>query len=105
MKKFFISFLILLCLSFNMITLMPLAIGNIFTEGFYKSSDLNLPAKDYYNIQNVSSTDNVYVLVFDRTHALYESIRIAPNSQKYVLTLPPDFRLAIVGKGDVYISY
>lgn len=84
---------------------MPLAVGNIFTEGFYKSSDLNLPPKDSYNIQNVSNTDNIYVLVFDKTHALYESIRMAPNSPKYVLTLPPDFRMAIVGKGDAYISY
>ncbi|MDR3594592.1 hypothetical protein [Clostridium sp.] len=103
MKKFFISFLVLLFLSFNMITLMPLAIGNVFKEGFYKPSDLNLTSKDYYNIQNVSSTDNVYVLVFDQTHSLYQSIRMEPNSPKYVLTLPPNFRIAIVGKGDVFL--
>ena len=87
-----------------MITLMPLAIGNIFKEGFYKQSDLNLTSKDYYNIQNVSSTDNVYVLVFDQTHSLYQSIRMEPNSPKYVLTLPSDFRIAIVGKGEVFLS-
>lgn len=87
-----------------MISLMPLAIGNIFKEGFYKPSDLNLTEKDYYNIQNISSTDNVYVLVFDQSHSLYQSIRMDPNSPKYVLTLPTDSRIAIVGKGDVFIS-
>lgn len=104
MKKFIISFLVLLFLSFNMITLMPLAIGNIFKEGFYKASDLNLTDKNSYTIQNISSSDNVYVLVFDQTHSLYQSIRMDPGSPKYVLTLPPDSRIAIVGKGDVFIS-
>lgn len=103
MRKFFVSFLVLLFLLFNM-TLTPLAIGNIFKEGFYKPSDLNLTEKDYYNIQNISSTDNVYMLVFDKTHSLYQSIRMEPNSPKYVLTLPTDSRIAIVGKGDVFIS-
>lgn len=103
MRKFFVSFLVLLFLLFN-ITLIPLAIGNIFKEGFYKPSDLNLTEKDYYNIQNISSTDNVYVLVFDQSHSLYQSIRMDPNSPKYVLTLPTDSRIAIVGKGDVFIS-
>lgn len=104
MKKFFISLLVLLLLSFNMITLMPLAIGNVFKEGFYKPSDFNLSSKVIYNVQNISSTDNVYVLVFDKTHSLYQSIRMEPNSPKYVLSFYPDFRMAIVGKGEVYLS-
>ena len=104
MKKFFISLLVLLFLSFNMITLIPLAIGNVFKEGFYKPSDFNLSSKGTYTVQNVSSTDNVYVLVFDKTHSLYQSIRMEPNSPKYVLSFDPDFRIAIVGKGEVFFS-
>jgi len=103
-KKLFISLLVLLFLSFNIITLIPLAIGNIFKEGFYKPSDFTLSSKPIYNIQNVSSTDNVYVLVFDKTHSLYQSIRMEPNSPKYVLSFDPDFRIAIVGKGEVFFS-
>jgi len=87
-----------------MITLMPLAIGNVFKEGFYKASDFNLSSKAIYNVQNISSTDNVYVLVFDKTHSLYQSIRMEPNSPKYVLSFEPDFRIAIVGKGEVFFS-
>lgn len=103
MKNFFISLLILLFLSFN-ITLIPLAIGNIFKEGLYTPSDLNLSSKPIYNIQNISSTDNVYVLVFDKTHSLYQSIRMEPNSPKYVLSFGPDFRIAVIGKGEVFFS-
>lgn len=87
-----------------MITLVPLAIGNIFKEGLYKPSDFDLQSKPTYNIQNVSSTDTVYVLVFDKTHSLYQSIRMEPNSPKYVLSFDPDFRIAIVGKGEVFFS-
>lgn len=104
MNKFFISLLVLLFLSFNMTTIIPLAIGNIFKEGLYKPSDFNLSSKPIYNVQNVSSTDNVYVLVFDKTHSLYQSIRMEPNSPKYLLSFDPDFRIAIVGKGEVFLS-
>lgn len=105
MKKFIVSLLILLFLSFNMVTVMPLAIGNIFKEGFYKPSDFNLSSKSNYTVRNVSSTDNVYVLVFDKNHALYQSIRMEPNSPKYdLLSIDPDFRIAIVGKGEVFLA-
>jgi len=105
MKKFTISFLILLCLSFNMITLIPFAIGNIFKEGFYKASDFNLSSTSNYNIQNVSATDGVYVMVFDKNKSLYQSVRMEPNSPKYqLLSIDPDFRIVIVGKGEVFIS-
>ena len=87
-----------------MVTLIPLAIGNVFKEGFYKPSDFSLSSKPIYNIQNISSTDNVYVLVFDKTHSLYQSIRMEPNSPKYVLYIDPNFRIAIVGKGEVFLS-
>lgn len=104
MKRFSISLLVLLFLSFNMITSIPLAIGNVFKEGFYKPSDFDLSSKPVYNVQNISNTDNVYVLVFDKTHSLYQSIRMEPNSPKYLLSFDPDFRIAIVGKGEVFFS-
>jgi hypothetical protein len=105
MKKFIISFLFFLYLSFNIITLMAFAIGNIFKEGFYKASDFNPSPNKNYTIQNVSQTDGVYVLVFDRNKSLYQSVRLEPNSPKYeLLSIEPDFRAVIVGKGEVYIA-
>ena len=104
MKKFLILLLVLLFISFNVTTLMPLAIGNVFKEGFYKPSDLSISSKGNYNIQNVSTTDNVYVLVFDENYSLYQSLRMDPNSSKYVITIDPNFRIAIIGKGDVFVS-
>lgn len=105
MKKFIVSLLILSFLSINIITSVSLAIiGNVFKEGFYKPSDLNMTAKNY-TVQNVSTTDNVYVLVFDKNHALYQSIRMEPSSPKYsLLDIEPDFRIAIVGNGEVFLS-
>lgn len=104
-KKFLISFLFLLILSFNILTLTSLAQqNNIFKEGFYKQSDLALSPKESYTIQNLSKTDTVYVLIFDKNHSLYQSIRMEPTSQKYAVVLPADFRMGIVGNGEVFFS-
>mgnify|MGYP001214745497 CR=1 FL=1 len=105
MRKFTISLLILLCLSFNIITLMPLAAGNVFKEGFYKASEFNISPTSNYTIQNISSTDSAYVLVFDNNKSLYQSVRLEPNSPKYgLLSIEPDFRIVIVGKGEIFIA-
>lgn len=51
-------------------TVMPLAICNIFKEGFYKASHFNISPTSNYNIQDVSNTDGVCALVFDKNKSL-----------------------------------
>lgn len=102
MKKCTCVFLISFFLLFNSI---PALAVNVFKEGVYKASDFNLSTENLYSVQNVSQKDNVYVLLFDENQLQVQSIRLGPQSGKYnLLPLKPDYRIVIVGKGEVYIK-
>jgi hypothetical protein len=103
MKKFILLFLISIFLLFNL-TLSTSA-ANIFKEGVYKAADFNFSSEDTYSVKNVSPKDSVYILLFDENQLQLQSIRLAPQSRKYnLLPLKPDYRIAIVGNGDVFID-
>lgn len=103
MKKFITISLVSLFLSFIIFTQSVYAV-NIFEEGVYKVSDLNF-SNERYTVQNVSETDSIYSQVFDENQIILQSIRLSPKSDKFNLTfLLPDYRIVIVGKGNVYIS-
>lgn len=109
MKKFTVSLLFFLCLSFNMIgvtrSVAAPTTANTFSEGVYKLSDFNISTDNLYSVQNVSSTDSVYLLLFDEDRLSIQSIRLEPSSAKYnLLPLKPNYRLVIVGNGNVYID-
>lgn len=103
MKKFTLIFLISIFLLFNM-TFSTFA-ANIFKEGVYKAADFNFSPENLYSVQNVSSKDSVYLLLFDENQLQVQSIRLGPQSGKYnLLPLNPDYRIVIVGNGDVFIE-
>ena len=103
MKKFLLIFLITIFLSFNL-THLAFAV-NIFKEGIYKAADFNFSAENTYSVQNVSPKDSVYILLFDENQLQLQSIRLDPQSDKYnLLPLKPDYRIVIVGKGEVFID-
>ncbi|WP_238919037.1 hypothetical protein [Clostridium sp. YIM B02555] len=103
MKKFLLIFLITIFLSFN-VTHLAFAV-NIFKEGIYKAADFNFSTENTYSVQNVSPKDSVYILLFDENQLQLQSIRLGPQSGKYnLLPLKPDYRIAIVGNGDVFID-
>lgn len=105
MKKFTVIFLILVCLFFNMIMIIPSFAANTFKEGIYKASDFNVSPQNLYIVRNISSTDSVYVIIFDGNQLQMQSIRLIPNSAKYNLVpLTPNYRVVVVGKGEVYID-
>jgi hypothetical protein len=105
MKKYTILFLICLCLLFNMISVAPVFAATNFKEGVYKAADFKFSADNLYYIQNDSSSDNVFVLLFDENQLQIQSIRLGPKSLKYnLLPLKPDYRIVIVGNGNVFIS-
>jgi len=95
MKKFTILFVVLLCLLFNTVFIAPLAqIGGI-KEGLYKT----------YKMQNLSSDDSVFVLIFNENNVVQQSLRLEAQSSKYDLfPLKPDYKILIVDNGDVSIS-
>ena len=105
MKKFTVLFLIFLCLFFNMISVTPVAADTNFKEGVYKAADFQFSSDNLYYVENVSPSDNVYVLLFDENQLQIQSIRLGPKSLKYnLLPLKPDYRIVIVGNGNVFIS-
>ena len=105
MKKFTILFLILLCLSFNMMIIAPLAQTSGIKEGLYTASDFKLAPNTTYIIQNLSSDDSVFVLVFNENNVVQQSLRLETQSPKFNLfPLKPEYKILIVGNGDVSIS-
>ena len=105
MKKLAPLFLILICLSFNMINITSTFVANVFKEGVYKAADFNFSENNSYKIQNISSEHSVYVLLYDENQLGIQSIRLEPNSEKYNLRpLKPNYRIIIVGNGEVFIS-
>ncbi|WP_297426090.1 hypothetical protein [Clostridium sp.] len=105
MRRFTILFLISVYLLFNTIMIIPTFAANTFNEGIFKASDFNLSSKNLYSVQNISSTDSIYVIIFDGNQLQMQSIRLIPKSAKYNLVpLASDYRVVVVGKGQVYID-
>lgn len=105
MKKFTILFLVLLCLLFNIMFISTSAQITGIKEGLYKASDLKLMSDKTYQMQNLSSDDSVFVLIFNENNVVQQSLRLETKSPKYDLfTLKPNYKILIVGNGDVSIS-
>ena len=105
MKKFTTLLLILICLSFNMIRAIPAFAANVFKEGVYKAADFNFSPSSLYSVQNISSSNSVFILIFDENQLGIQSIRLEPKSARYnLLPLKPNYRLIIVGNGEVFIA-
>ncbi|WP_160686926.1 hypothetical protein [Clostridium sp. C2-6-12] len=105
MKKNTIVILVLLCLIFNFISLIPAFSATSFKEGVYQLSNLNVTQKNRYTIQNISPDNSVYMALFDEDQRQIQSIHLSPKSENYsLIPLEPGYRIVIVGKGEVIIS-
>lgn len=65
MKKNIATTLILVCLFFNSLALIPTFAVTTFKEGVYQLSNLNVTPKNRYTIQNISPNNSVYIALFD----------------------------------------
>ena len=105
MKKYAILFLVFLCLLFNMINVLPVSAATNFKEGIYKLEDFNFSPNNLYSVQNATNTDTSLVLLFDENQLIMQTVVLKPNSPKIaLLPLEPNYRLIIVGKGEVIVS-
>ena len=107
MKKFTILFLIFLCLSFDFFGVTTFAVSstNVLKEGVYTLSDLNISPDNLYDIVNVSSEEDAYILIFDENYVIMQSLRLSPSIKSFNLVpLKPNNKLVILGKTEVYIS-
>lgn len=105
MKKNALVILVLLCLLFNYISLIPTFAVTSFKEGVYQLSNLNITPKNRYTIQNISPDNSVYIALFDEDQRQIQSIHLSPKSENYsLIPLEPTYRIVIVGKGEVIIA-
>jgi hypothetical protein len=102
MKRSIILFL--LCLTFIVIGLKPaFAVTNTFTEGIYKVSDFIPSKNNIYEFSNVSTTDNIYMIIMDENQTIRHSILLLPNSGKHItVPIQPTYRVILLGKGVMY---
>jgi hypothetical protein len=104
MMKRLATSLILIILLINIFVLIPVFAVTNFKEGIYQLSSLNVTPDNIYSIKNISSSDGVYILILDENQRTLQSLRLAPNSQKYnLIPLKPSYRILIVGNGEVVI--
>lgn len=104
MRKFISLLLISLSLSFCIFAQPSYAV-NIFDEGVYKAADFNFSIENKYIVQNISEKNSAYIQVFDENQNVLQAIHLSAKSDKYnLLPLKPDYRIVIVGKGNIFIS-
>lgn len=105
MKKNISITLIIICLFFNSLSLIPTFAVDTFKEGLYQLSNLNAAKKNRYTIQNISPDNSVYIALFDENQRQIQSIYLPPKSANYtLLALEPSYRIVIIGKGEVIIA-
>lgn len=105
MKKFGSFLLILICFSSIILISTPVFAATMFKEGIYTISDLSLLPENTYVLENTSSNNSVYVFILDNNGVIKQSIQLNPTSSKYnLLPMKPDYKIVIIGKGEVSIS-
>ncbi|MBL4933278.1 hypothetical protein [Clostridium paridis] len=106
MKKI-VTFLVFICLSFNIFGIAPHAqpITNTFKEGIYSATTLNLEPNKIYSVQNTSKEHTMHITVYDDHQVILEYLRLEPNTGKQnLLPIKPTYNFVVFGKGDIFIS-
>jgi len=106
MKKFIATLLVILCSSSNLV-FGKSAQDNTFKQGVYGTGDLKnfIVNATEYKVQNVSTDKESFIIILDKNFRTVQTLYLSPNSEKYnIVTLKCDYRIAIIGDGDIYIS-
>ncbi|BCZ48174.1 hypothetical protein psyc5s11_42410 [Clostridium gelidum] len=104
-KLYIILFLVFICSSFNIeVNAITQPTSNIYKEGIYQASDLYLSQDHLYSAQNVS-TDDLILQIYDENKEIQQYMKLPPSSRKLTLIpVKPNYRLVILGKGELFIS-
>lgn len=107
MKKFALVFLFFLCISFNFFRVITFAQNptNVLKEGVYTLANLRVSPENLYDITNVSSTEDAYIIIFDENYVVMQSLRLSPIIRSFNLVpLQPQYKLVVLGNTEVYIE-
>lgn len=106
-EKICCVFLIFLCLSFDFFGVITFAqpSNNVLKEGVYTISDLQISPDNLYDITNISSTEDAYILIFDEKYVIMQSLRLSPSIKSFNLVpLQSGNKLVVLGKTEIYIN-
>lgn len=106
MKKFTILFLIFLCLFSNIIGLKPVfSVSTTFKQGIYNLSDFEIASGNIYTVSNISKTNSVRVMIFNKNYIPIQDVKLEPNSLN-VDTIPmtSEYIFVVTGGGEVTIT-
>lgn len=104
MKKGMSIFLLCTFLSFAIFIIPVNAQPKTFKQGFYKTEDLNL-SKGSHTIQNNSSADYAFIVIFDSNQITRQFMRLSPQSKKYILApLDTEYEIIISTNDSVTID-
>lgn len=107
MKKFILTILFSIYLSFNIIGLTPaLTNPKTYKQGIYSLSDFNISKNNTYSIRNSSKTNDIRVLIFDENYLLLQNVSLPKNTLDIDTTLPlnPEYSLVVIGNGELTIT-
>lgn len=107
MRKFIVTLLTFICLSFNIYKITPLAApgANTLKEGIYTMSKLNLSPDKVYSVQNISKDKSISIILYDNDQNATLFLKLAPKSEKQnLLPMKEGNRIVVVGDGELYIS-
>ncbi|ERK31508.1 hypothetical protein [Clostridium intestinale] len=106
MKKLIVLFLIFLCLFFNTNpSRTAFAVEASYKEGIYELADFNISEGNIYSVNNISKTEPVLVLIFDKDYTPIQQIKLEPYSLNIdTIPMKPEYLLVVTGKGEVTIT-
>jgi hypothetical protein len=89
----------------DMLAIPTIAQPKNLREGLYSANDLNLSLNSTHTIQNNSTTDYAFMMIFDSNQIAQQLMQLNPESEKYILSpLEPGYQLLIVTNGEVTIN-
>lgn len=74
-------------------------------EGLYKSNELNLSPNTIHTINNTSTNEYAFMMIFDSNQIAQQLMQLPPQSGEYILTpLEYGYQILIVTNGEVIIN-
>ena len=106
MKKFIFTLLISLSLSFNVAATGFQAHSKTLTEGVYNANALGISLNEINYAQNVSEKGTTYLIIYDESNTIVQSIKLMPNSPKVQIypQLDPSYKIIVIGDGSIVLS-
>lgn len=106
MKKFIFMLLVSLSLSFNVAATGFQPPSKTLTEGVYNANALGIPLNEINYAQNVSEKGTTYLIIYDESNTIVQSIKLMPNSPKVQIypQLDPSYKIIVIGDGSIVLS-